>query len=67
MSGGFLHSLCLAEVLGQPRQGELEVIVTAEDLKAGSWLEIRGWDKRYMGQHIRVPGHGIDFFFPYKS
>eukprot|EP00913_Durusdinium_trenchii_P014918 g13992.t1 len=34
--------------------GDLELIVRAQELKEGKWLEIRGWDQRYMGQHIRV-------------
>lgn len=23
-------------------------------MQQGRWLEIRGWDERYIGQHIRV-------------
>ena len=26
----------------------------AGDLQPGRWVEIRGWDKHYIGQHIRV-------------
>ena len=32
----------------------------AGDVQQGRWLEIRGWDERYIGQHIRVARrHGV--------
>lgn len=39
-----------------PSAGELQMLIRPEsgDVQQGRWLEIRGWDERYIGQHIRV-------------